>query len=391
MKIAYAFNYYQLHGGENMWYHSEPDLFRARGHEVVIYSRDNKDIESYSQLQKANLFWKVAWSRQTYDEFRVLLKRERPDIVHVYNTLALISPSIFYACRDEGIPVVQTTYNYRLVCPAATLLRDGKVCEECIDHSLLRAVRHKCYRGSTLQSASLAGLYAIHRLMGTWEKVVSGFIVPTPFMRDKLSQGGVPQEKIFVKPNWHDPDPGMRTEDGRDCLFVGRLSEEKGIRTVIEAWRTTPGLPKVRIIGDGPLKDDVVEKLSGAMASPAEYLGRKSHEEVIAEMKRALCFLLPSEWYEAFPHTILEAYACGVPIVASDIGTLRDVIQDGETGALYESGNPVALAAAVRGLVADVETPLRMAKAARCAFVEKYSVEPAYGNLLTIYQRFTAR
>src|SRR5579862_219334 len=140
MKIAYAFNYYQLSGGENMWFNSEPDLFREHGHEVGIYSRDNKDIQSFSRFQKAALFWRTGFSRQTYDEFSALLQREKPDIVHVYNTLVLISPSIFYACRDAGVPVVQTLYNYRLVCPASTLLRDGRICEECIEHSLWRSV-----------------------------------------------------------------------------------------------------------------------------------------------------------------------------------------------------------------------------------------------------------
>jgi glycosyltransferase involved in cell wall biosynthesis len=370
-----------------MWYRSEPDLFRSKGHEVVIYEKDNKAIESYSKLQKAALFWKVAWSQETYDEFSTLLKREKPDIVHVYNTLALVSPSIFYSCRDAGVPVVQTNYNYRLVCPAATLLRNGKVCEECLDHSLFRAIQHKCYRDSVIQSASLAGLYAFHRLKGTWTDVVNGYIVPTDFIRNKLAEGGVPRDKIHVKPNWHDPDPGMRTESGIDCLYVGRLSEEKGIRTVVEAWRTTVGLPKVRIIGDGPLKDEIVAKLTGTMASPAEYLGRKTHEEVIAEMKRSLCFLLPSEWYEAFPHTILEAYACGVPIVASNLGTMRDVIEDGQTGALYESGNPAALAAAVQKIAADPALSSQMALQARSAFVEKYSVEPAYAHLKAIYEK----
>ncbi|MFZ4683204.1 MAG: glycosyltransferase, partial [Terrimicrobiaceae bacterium] len=348
MKIAYAFNYYQQHGGENMWYNSEPDLFRARGHEVVIYSRDNKEIESYSLPQKLALFWQVAWSRKTYDDFSSLLRRERPDVVHVYNTLALISPAIFYACRDAGVPVVQTLYNYRLVCPAATLLREGKVCEECLDHSLLRSIKHRCYRDSALQSASLAHMIAVHRRKGTWSKVINGFIVPTAFMKAKLAQGGVPAEKIFVKPNWHDPDPGMRTQKGEFCLYVGRLSQEKGILTTLDAWARHKDLPPLVIAGDGPLKGEVEKRLRSWNGSPATYLGRISHEEVIGHMKRSICFLLPSEWYEAFPHTILEAYACGVPIVASRIGTLTDVIEDGLTGALYTSGDPDAMAEAVR-------------------------------------------
>jgi len=390
MKILYAWNLYREHGGENQWYPSEPNLFRERGHEVEIYQRDNRELDHFSALKKARLFFGAAWSQFTYDQVREILRRMRPDVVHVYNTLVLLSPSIFHACRDAGVPVVQTLYNYRLVCPAATLLRDGKICEECIDHSLVRSVRYKCYRNSALQSASLARTIAVHRRKGTWSRVISGFIVPTAFMKAKLAQGGVPPEKIHVKPNWHDPDPGMRAQEGKYCLYVGRLSEEKGIRTTLEAWARHKDLPPLVIAGDGPLKDEVVARLGSKSGSPAAYLGRIPHEEVITRMKESLCFLLPSEWYEAFPHTILEAYACGVPIVASRIGTLVDVIEDGQTGALYTSGDPDAMADAVRRVASNPAVAGQMAKQARRVFVEKYSVEPAYRNLRAIYEKAIA-
>jgi glycosyltransferase involved in cell wall biosynthesis len=194
-----------------------------------------------------------------------------------------------------------------------------------------------------------------------------------------------------VKPNWHDPDPGMRTQKGKFCLYVGRLSEEKGIRTTLETWARHKDLPPLFIAGDGPLKEEVVARLASMAGSPATYLGRISHEEVIERMKHSLCFLLPSEWYEAFPHTILEAYACGVPIVASRIGTLTDVIQDGVTGALYTSGDPDAMADAVRRVVSDPAVASEMAQQARKTFVENYSVEPAYQNLLAIYEKFVLK
>lgn len=390
MKILYGWNLYREHGGENQWYPSEPNLFREHGHEVEIYQRDNRELDDFSVLKKARLFFGAAWSQFTYTQIREILKRMRPDVVHVYNTLVLLSPSIFHACRDAGVPVVQTLYNYRLVCPAATLLRDGKVCEECIEHSLLRSVVHKCYRDSILQSASLARTISVHRRMGTWIQVINGFIVPTAFMKTKLAQGGVPSEKIYVKPNWHDPDPGMRLQPGRYCLYVGRLSEEKGIRTTMEAWARHKDLPPLVIAGDGPLKDEVVTRLAAMSGSPATYLGRIPHEEVIMRMKESLCFLLPSEWYEAFPHTILEAYACGVPIVASRIGTMVDVIEDGQTGALYTPGDPDAMAEAVRRVASNPAVAGQMAEKARQVFVEKYSVEPAYRNLLAIYEAVIA-
>ncbi len=387
MKILYAWNLYREHGGENQWYPSEPELFRKHGHETLLYERDNKELDGFSALQKARLFFGAAWSERTYDEVTDLLVREKPDIVHVYNTVVLLTPSIFHACRDAGVPVVQTLYNYRLVCPAATLLRDGKVCEECIDHSLWRAVKHRCYRGSLIQSAALARTIALHRRKGTWENAVSGFIVPTPFMKAKLTEGGVSASKIHVKPNWHDPDPGLRPAPPAPdaaCLYVGRLAEEKGIRTALAAWKQNAGLPLLRILGDGPLRSEVEAVLAGGTASPVEYVGRQPHERVLEEMKTALCLVLPSEWYEAFPHTILEAYGSGTPIVGSRIGTTADVIEHGVTGLLYESGNPSALAAAIRELTPESATAL--GRNARSAFVEKYSVEPAYRNLRAIYE-----
>lgn len=387
MKILYAWNLYREHGGENQWYPSEPALMRAGGHDTLLYERDNRELDGFGPLQKARLFFEATWSRRTYREVRELCRRERPDVAHVYNTVVLLSPSIFHALHDEGVPVVQTLYNYRMVCPAATLLRNGKVCEECIDHSLWRSVRHRCYRGSALQSAALARSISFHRRAGTWNRAVSAFIVPTPFMKAKLASGGVDPDRIRVKPNWHEPDPGGRDGPPSDfCLYVGRLSEEKGIRTVVHAWRHTPGLPPLRIIGDGPLRAEVEQGVGASPSSPIEYLGRRPHDEVMAAMKAARAFLLPSEWYEAFPHTILEAYGCGVPIVASRLGTMPDVIEEGVTGLLYPPGNSQALAETVLRLWREPGLVEQLGRQARTAFVEKYSAASAYRNLLAIYE-----
>lgn len=386
MKILYAFNYYQLHGGENQWFMSEPDLVRARGHEPLLYTRDNQEIEGFSRRRKLALFWEVAWSGRTYREVRALIRRERPALAHVFNTLALISPSILVACRDEGLPVVQTLYNYRLVCPAATLVRRGRVCEECLDHSLLRSVVHRCYRGSAIQSAALARMLWLHRRRGTFRRCVDAFIVPAEFMRRKLVAGGLPEDRIVVKPNWHDPDPGVGRHGGGRCLYAGRLSPEKGILTALAAWRTTGGLPPLVVMGDGPLAAEV-ERLAAGTASPVEVRGRVPHAAVIDAMREALCYLLPAEWYEAFPHTILEAYGCGTPVVASRLGTLADVVEDGVTGLLYAPGDAAAMAAAVCRLAADPALRATLGAAARRQFLERYSADSAYRNLLAIYER----
>jgi glycosyltransferase involved in cell wall biosynthesis len=387
MKLLYLYNLYQQSGGENMWVQSEPELFRERGHEVVIHRRDNKEIQDFSTWRKASLFWQARWSQESYDAVRALIRRERPDVAHVYNTLVLLTPSVYYACRDEGVPVVQTVYNYRLLCPAGTFLRDGTICEQCVEHSLMRSVVHGCYRESRMQSAALAWTLRSHRQRGTWSDVVDLYLTPTEFMRHKLIEGGLPAAKIVVKPNFHDPDPGLREASDGSALYIGRLTPEKGVRTLLAAWQMMghSHAPKLRIMGDGPLRDEV----EGAARNPEsmiEFLGPRPHHEVIARIKKAAFLVLPSEWYEAFPHVILEAFACGIPIIASEIGTLADIIQHKKTGVLFQPGNAEDLATKVKWVVAHEDEAARLGMAGRVQYEAQYTAERNYQRLLGIYR-----
>jgi glycosyltransferase involved in cell wall biosynthesis len=335
VKVLYIYNLYQHSGGENRWFDAEPELLRTNGHDVVVYCRDNREIDELSAWGKASLLWKASWSERSYREVAEIIERNRPDVAHVYNTLAMVTPSIYYACRAAGVPVVQTLYNYRLLCPRATLLKNGAICEECIEHSLWRAVRHGCYRDSRLQSAAVAAMLQAHRRRGTWSDLIDTYLVPTEFMRQKFIAGGLPANKIVVKPNFHEPDPGTRERSDGYALYVGRLASEKGVRTMMRAWSAT-GAP-LGIIGDGPLAAEVAAW--GRSRTEVTFHGALAHDQVIDHLKRAEYLLLPSEWYEGFPHVILEAFACGVPVVASRIGTLQDVVADGRTGVLFRPGD----------------------------------------------------
>jgi len=383
MKILYAWNLYQQQGGENMWYPSEPELLRSHGHEVCFYERDNKDLAEFSVLQKASMLWRTSWAGDTYRAVRELLKKEKPDVVHVYNTLALISPSIFHACAAERVAVVQTHYNYRSVCPAATLMRNGRVCEECIDHSLLQSIKYSCYRESKIQTAALAASIALHRHLGTWNRCVQAFIVPTQFMKRKLA-AGLPEDRIEVRPNWHDPDPGMRPGDGeRWVLFIGRLAEEKGAGVLLRTWQANPDLPPVKILGDGPMADEVRQ---AAAADPRiHYLGRQPHERVLEELRVTGCLLVPVLWYEAFPHTLLEAAASGAPILASNLGTLPDVVDDGVTGLLFDPFDTADVAAKIRLFFSPGMDRNAISRAARKKFETEFTADRAYENLTRIY------
>ena len=389
MKILYIYNLYQQAGGENRWVESEPELMKARGHAVVIYRRDNSEIRDFSWWRKGALLWQASWSQQSFREVHSLIRRERPDVAHVYNTLAMLSPSVYYACRDQGVPVVQTLYNYRLMCPAGTLLRNGRICEECIEHSLWRSVRHGCYRDSRVQSAGVAWMLYSHRRRGTWSEMVAAYLVPTEFMRRKFIEGGLPAGKIVVKPNFHEPDPGPRDASDGSAVYIGRLSAEKGVRTLVAAWGQMKHPPRLRVIGDGPLRDEL-ERAASLSGGRIEVLGQRSHADTIESLKKAAFVVLPSEWYEGFPHVILEAYACGVPVLASRIGTLADVIEDGVTGLLSEPGDPADVAAKVRWMVGHETAARGMGLNGRKAYETEYTGERNYERLITNYRAVIA-
>ena len=386
MKILYIYNLYQQAGGENHWVESEPQLMKAHGHAVVVYKRDNSEIRDFSWWRKGALLWQASWSRQSFREVRSLIRRERPDVAHAYNTLALVTPSVYYTCRDEGVPVVQTLYNYRLVCPAGSLLREGRICEECIDHSLWRSVRYACYRNSRVQTAAVAGMLYRHRRRATWSQMIGAYLVPTEFMRRKLIQGGLPADKIVVKPNFHEPDPGLREASDGSALYVGRLTEEKGLRVLVAAWKHMESPPRLRLIGDGPLREEL-ERAASLLSCCIEVLGQRSHAETMEYLKKAAFVVLPSKWYEGFPHVILEAYACGVPILASRIGTLADVIEDGGTGLLAEPGDPTDLAAKVRWIIKNESAARQIGLNGRKAYETRYTAEQNYQRLMAVYER----
>lgn len=258
MKLLLAHNSYQQRGGEDATFEKERDLLRAAGHEVVEYYRSNFEVQQYSSaLSHIALAKNTIWSRNTYAEFRRMLLREKPQIVHIYNTFVVISPSIFWACREVGVPVVQTLQNFRLSCPAGDFFRRGRVCEQCKEHSLLRGVTHACYRGSRATTATVALMLAIHRWNQTWTTMVDRYIALTDFARRKFAEAHLPQEKLAVKPNFIHPDPGEKATPGDYALFVGRLSREKGLATLLSAWEQVPQTVPLKIVGDGPLRDGV--------------------------------------------------------------------------------------------------------------------------------------
>ena len=231
MRILVAHNYYQHVGGEDTTFHAEVGLLRRYGHDVIEFTEDNDEIKSMTGYAVAI---NTLWSNPTYQRLMHLLHETHPDIIHFHNTFPLISPAAYYACHNYGIPVIQTIQNYRLLCPAATLLRNGKVCELCLQRFFpWPSIRYRCYHDSYLHTGVIASMLATHRLLRTWQRQVNIYILLTDFPRQKFIQAGFPPEKLVVKPNTLYPDPGSKTELGDFALFVGRLSIRKGNRNVV--------------------------------------------------------------------------------------------------------------------------------------------------------------
>jgi glycosyltransferase involved in cell wall biosynthesis len=319
------------------------------------------------------------------------LREEKPEIVHVHNTFMMISPSIYSACREANVPVVQTLHNYRLLCPAATLFRKGKVCEECIGGSLWPSVKYGCYRASRLTTAVVATMLTSHRLLGTWERHVTCYVALTEFSRGKFIEGGLPPGKIFVKPNFVSPDPFARTGIGDYALFVGRLSPEKRVTTVLAAWKRLPPSIPMKVIGGGPDRTQLEAQAAESGLTNVQFLGHMPREKTLAAINNARFLVFSSEWYENFPVTIAEAFACCTPVVASNLGAMKEIVSGGRTGLLFSPGDSEDLSQKVEWAWSHPDEMRVMGIEARREYESKYTAEKNYTLLMEIYQRALER
>ncbi len=391
MKILLVHNFYRQYGGETAVFDAERRMLEAAGHRVIAYTRDSNEIEGFGPWQRAALAPAAVWARASHREIGALIASESPDVAHFTNTFPLISPSGYYACRKARVPVVQSIHNYRLLCPAATLWRDGAICEECIDHSLLRSVRHACYHRSRLTSAVLATALAIHRRCGTFADLVDRYIALTDFARDRLAAGGFPAERICVKPNFVDPDPGVREGPGSYAIFAGRLTLEKGLHTLLDAWkRLGPDIP-LRIAGDGPLRDALARRIERENIAGVTLLGSLPRDAMLRELHGARVLVFPSAWYEGMPLAILEAFACGVPTIATRLGGMREMIDDGRNGLLVAPGDSAGIAARVRWLFDSEGESAELGRAARAEYEAHYTAAANCTQLIDIYRQAIER
>lgn len=385
LKVLVAHNRYQLPGGEDIAFKNECDLLYQHGIEVITYTDENRTLINTMPVKSAV---ETIWSARTYRTFRKLIKETRPDVVHFHNTFLRISPSAYYACKAEHIPVIQTLHNYRLLCPSATFLRDHQICELCLGKKVpLSSIKYACYRNSRSQSAVVTAMLAIHNLIKTYDKTVNTYITPTNFVREKFIDGGFPERKMVVKPNFLDPDPGMKTEPGDYTLFVGRLSPEKGIPTLLEAWDHVKDIP-LHIIGDGPMANDVSAQVK--KDPRIHWLGALPREKVLSQMKNARVLVFPSILYEVFPLVIIEALAVGLPVIASEIGNMKTIIENNQNGIHFKPGDTNDLARCVNWAFDHPDEIAHMGRTARQDYVDKYNGDTNFQMLIRIYENAMA-
>ncbi|HLK67793.1 MAG TPA: glycosyltransferase [Bryobacteraceae bacterium] len=382
MRVLLAHNYYQQPGGEDRVFAAEASLMERYGHEVVRFCMHNDHVSDCSRLVLAA---KTVWNSSVHRELQATIRRVKPDICHFHNTFPLISPAAFHAAKSEGIPVVLTLHNFRLLCPGATFLRQGVVCQDCKGKLLAwPAVAHACYRRDRAATATVAAMLFAHRLLGTWQGAIDRYIALTRMARERFVEGGIAPHRIVVKSNFIDPDPGFCSQRESHALFVGRLSPEKGVSTLLEAWRLLDSPIQLRIAGDGPEAGLVAD--AAKVDSRIRWLGRLSSVEVMNEMKRARCLIAPSIWFEGgVPLTVLEAFATGLPVLASSIGAMEEEIGTQDVGLLFRPSDAADLAARVSWCWEHPERIAELGNRARARFEACYTAERNYRELMEIY------
>lgn len=385
MKILLIHNFYRsgTPGGEDVVVRQERELLESAGVQVVAYTKSNDDVDERDRRQVLRTVAHMSWSRQTYDRLTRLLRHEKPDVAHFHNTFPLITPSAYAACRDLGVPVVQTLHNYRLVCCAGTFFRDGAVCQLCTAGHPWEGVRHSCYRDSVAGSLAVAWMLRRNWANGTFAQLVDVYVALSSFAAGRFAAEGLPSERIMIKPNFVDSTEPASAGGGGYAVFAARLSEEKGVRTLLEAWRRLPDVP-LKVVGDGPLLGEM-RAVAERDRLPMEFVGMQPRSVVLDLIGRAELQVIASECFEGFPLVLVESYARGTPVVASKIGSLAELVIPGQTGLQFETSNPASLAAQVRRLWEDPQQRVALRAGARRRFESDYTPARNLDRLLEIY------
>jgi glycosyltransferase involved in cell wall biosynthesis len=382
MKILQIHNQYTHLGGEEVVVAAEQAMLEKYGNEVQQWVVSSELVHQSGTIDRAKIALSSIWSLSSYQAISRRLKEFNPNIVHVHNTVPLVSPAVYTACQDAGIPVVQTLHNFRLICPGHYLYRNGKICEDCIGKTIpISSIVHGCYRNSRTQTAVVAAGLVSNGFRGVFRNEVDIYIALTRLARQKFIAGGLPAEKIVIKPNFVTADVQPGSHAGGYALFVGKIIDYKGIETLLNAWHLLNEPIPLKIVGQGPLE----ALLKSNLPSEVEYLGRQPREHVIELIRNASFVVFPSEWYEGFPMTITEAFAAGTPVIASNLGAAAEIVRDEFSGWKFIPGDAEDLAAVVQKAWADPEELRRRGALARKQYDEQYSLKMNFPMLMSIY------
>lgn len=378
MRILILHNRYRQSGGEDVVVDSESNLLRSRGHEVWLFEKNNEDARGLRGAINS------VWSRSIRQELKNIINEFKPDIAHIHNVFHAISPAVYGLIASQGIPIVQTLHNFRLFCIRGTFERDGQICERCLGHSLWQGAVLKCYRGSLTASSLLATSLQLHRTLGTFTKSVQQYVVLNEFCRRKFLECGVPEAKLAIKPNFIDIEDCAEERPRSGGLYVGRMAPEKGVQILVAALdRASPSLP-FTAIGGGP-DEDALRAQKGV-----NFVGSVAREKVIQQMRQAEYLVMPSIWYETFGLVMIEAFACRLPVIASNIGAMAELVEDGKTGLLFEVGSTEDLAAKLKWASEHPDEMRRMGRAARAKYEQSFTSGENYQQLIAVYERAQA-
>lgn len=378
-KILIVHNYYQISGGEDTVVANEKKMLEDHGHEVILYTRSNSEIKTMSGLKKAILLLITVFNYRTYKEIKRLIRKEKIQIVHVHNTLTLISPSVYYAACSCKVPVVQTMHNFRMLCPAGVFYRDGYICEDCMRAGLWCAIRYGCYRGSRIQTCVCVISTIIHRMTGIYGKI--NYICLTEFNKAKLLQlKQIQEDRVFIKPNF---TYTCKVEHYAKnyYLYMGRIEEIKGIRMLLEAFTALPD-QRLVLVGTGSELEALKEK--STHYGNITFKGFLQREELNQVLAGAKAVIVTSQWYETFGMVVVEAFSHHVPVIVGDIGNAASLVDDGINGIKFRYNSVEALRQAVarfEGMNAEA-----MGQAAYKKYLEEFSEEKNYHDIEVIYQ-----
>lgn len=383
MRILVGHNYYQQAGGEDAVFRSHVRILKEAGHDVCLYERRNDEIKP-DLLSRVGSFLSLRWSNRSYREMRQLIRTFKPQVAHFHNIFFVTTPSVFYACRDEGIPVVVSLHNFRLMCVNGLFFRDSRPCEDCLKGAWFNGVKHRCYRGSALLSALAADMLRYHWRRKTWTETIDCIVTATEFSRQKYIQAGISADKISILPHCAEK-VAVVPDKGNYALYAGRLSSEKGVNTLLEAWRSLKDVP-LYIVGTGPEKEAMEKRIQEEGLTHIRMIGFLQAEEYLQIFSKARCIIVPSVCYENFPRVVVEAYAYGVPVIASRLGTFNEIVEDNVTGLLFKAGDAEDLTAAVRKLFGNLTLHTQMCLKARERYEAAYTPEHYLKKLISLYE-----